>query len=94
MALDQHELKQRRIKGLNKITTDLRNQFREIKALGIDVDQQMQEIHTNLDLILMKLGVVPKEPYTGPERRSKDRSALRNQCRIIEYGTGSELHSE
>ena len=86
MALDEKELKNRRIKGLNKIRTDLRIQFKEIVELGIDIDQPMLEIHKNLDLILIKLGYVQKEPYTGPERRDKDRSAFSNQCQIIQNG--------
>ena len=76
MALDQKELKLRRIKGLNKIRTDLRIQFKEIAELGIEIDEPMLEIYKNLDLILMKLGYVQKEPYTGPERRNTDRSAF------------------
>lgn len=86
MALDQQELKYRRIKGLNKIITDLRIQFREITALGVDIDQHMQEIFNNLDAVLLKLGYVPKVPYTGPERRNRDRPVLGNQCRIIRDG--------
>jgi hypothetical protein len=86
MALDQQKLKYRRIKGLRKIITDLRIHFKEMAALGIDIDQHMHDIFNNLDLLLIKLGYVPKEPYTGPERRSRDRPVFRNQCRIIQNG--------
>jgi len=84
MALFPNELAQRRIKGLNKIRNDLRIQFKEIAELGIDIEQPMLEIHRNLDEILIKLGYVQKEPYSGPERRKNIQTMEGSRCRIIE----------
>ena len=83
MARVPQELTQRRIKGLNKIRNDLRIQFKEITELGIYIEQPMMEIHKNLDEILIRLGYVQKEPYSGLERRKNIQTMDGKRCRII-----------